>query len=280
MPEIKKWVRTFLRGTANIEKGMEINMSVLGNLVRKQGEAMIENLISPGDKLEMKSTVEVVLPDGTQGIRTYKSSVHDVRDDGLIEIMMPIEHTKLVLLPVDGEYDVCFFSRGSMYRANVRIVDREKINGNYVLVAEMISNLHKFQRREYYRYNCILEMMTKEMTTQEIDAYNKGLNNLITSTMLTKGVIVDISGGGIRFVSRNKYEKDSILFLKFGLPIGDKEKNFELVAKVICSDEIANRKDEYANRIKFIYIDNTTREEIIKFIFDEERKNRKNGKGR
>ena len=35
-------------------------MSVLGNLVRKQGEAMIENLISPGDKLEMKSTVEVV----------------------------------------------------------------------------------------------------------------------------------------------------------------------------------------------------------------------------
>ena len=68
--------------------------------------------------------------------------------------------------------------------------------------------------------------------------------------------------------------------MKFGLPIGDKEKNFELVAKVICSDEIANRKDEYANRIKFIYIDNTTREEIIKFIFDEERKNRKNGKGR
>lgn len=39
---------------------------------------MIEKFISPGDKVEMKSTVNVVLPDGTKGIKTYKSSVYDI----------------------------------------------------------------------------------------------------------------------------------------------------------------------------------------------------------
>ena len=46
----------------------------------------------------------------------------------------------------------------------------------------------------------------------------------------------------------------------------------------ILSKEIEKRQNEYENRVKFIYIDNTTREEIIKYIFDEDRKNRKNGK--
>ena len=47
---------------------------------------------------------------------------------------------------------------------------------------------------------------------------------------------------------------------------------------MILSKEIEKRQNEYENRVKFIYIDNTTREEIIKYIFDEDRKNRKNGK--
>ena len=72
---------------------------------------MIEKFISPGDKLELKSTVSVVLPDGTEGVKTYKTSVYDILDDGRLELVMPMEKTRLVLLPVDGEYDVCFFSQ-------------------------------------------------------------------------------------------------------------------------------------------------------------------------
>lgn len=240
---------------------------------------MIEKIISPGDKLEMKSTVSVVLPDGTEGIKTYKTSVYDVLDDGRIEIVMPTEQTKLVLLPVDGEYDVCFFSHGGMYRADVRIVDRQKVNGTFILVTELISNLHKFQRREYYRFNCIVEMTAREMSRQETEAFAKGLTYLVSEKDMDRGVIVDISGGGTRFVSKQKFTEDSLILMKFELSIMDRERPFLLAAKVIYSGEIENRKDEYENRVKFEFIDNTTREEIIKYIFDEERKNRKNGKG-
>lgn len=241
---------------------------------------MIEKFISPGDKLEMKSTVSVVLPDGTEGVKTYKSSVYDVLDDGRLEIVMPMEQNRLILLPVDGEYDVCFFSHGGMYRADVRIIDRQKVNGTYILVTEMISNLHKFQRREYYRFNCVVEMTAREMTEQEVDAFEKRITCLISEKDMLRGVIVDISGGGTRFVSRQKFHEGSLILMNFSLPIADLEKSFLLAAKVIFSKEIENRTQEYENRVKFEFIDNATREEIIKYIFDEERKNRKNGKGR
>lgn len=241
---------------------------------------MIEKFISPGDKLELKSTVSVVLPDGTEGVKTYRTSVYDVLEDGKLELVMPMERTKLVLLPVDGEYDVCFFSHGGMYRADVRIVDRQKINGIYILVVEMISNLHKFQRREYYRFNCVVDMTARELTGQELNAFAQGRTDLIPEKDMTKGVIVDISGGGTRFVSRQKFNEDSVILMRFDLPIMESERPFLLAAKVVYSGEIENRTNEYENRVKFEFIDTATREEIIKYIFDEERKNRKNGKGR
>lgn len=241
---------------------------------------MIEKFISPGDKLELKSTVSVVLPDGTEGVKTYKTSVYDILEDGLLALVMPMEHAKLVLLPIDGEYDVCFFTHGGMYRADVRIADRQKINGIYILVVELISNLHKFQRREYYRFNCVVDMTVRELTRAEADAFASGKLDRIPEKNMARGVIVDISGGGTRFVSRQQFNEYGIVLMRFELSIMGRERPFELAAKVIYSREIANRAGEYENRVKFEFIDTMTREEIIKYIFDEERKNRKNGKGR
>lgn len=240
---------------------------------------MIEKFISPGDKVEMKSTVNVVLPDGTKGIKTYKSSVYDILDEGRLEIVMPKDQTKLVLLPVDGEYDVCFYTHGGMYRADVRIIEIQKINGIYVLVTEMISNLHKYQRREYYRFNCIIEMMAREMTKKETDIYAEGLAELLPQSDMLRGVIVDISGGGARFVSRQLFRESSMILMRFELPILDMEKSFLLVGRVIYSSEIVNRANEFENRVKFELIDSVTREKIIRYIFNEERKNRKKSKG-
>ena len=234
---------------------------------------MIEKFISPGDKVEMKSTVNVVLPDGTKGIKTYKS--YDILDEGRLEIVMPKDQTKLVLLPVDGEYDVCFYTHGGMYRADAKIIEIQKINGIYVLVTEMISNLHKYQRREYYRFNCIIEMMAREMTKKETDIYAEGLAELLPQSDMIRGVIVDISGGGARFVSRQLFRESSMILMRFELPILDMEKSFLLVGRVIYSSEIVNRANEFENRVKFELIDSVTREKIIRYIFNEERKNRK-----
>ena len=239
---------------------------------------MIKKFISPGAKVELKSTVSVVLPDGTEGVKTYKTTVHNVLDDGRLEIVMPMENTKLILLPIGGEYDVCFYSYGRMYRATVMIVDRQKANGIYTITAELTSGLHKYQRREYYRFNCVVEMKARQLTERETEIFKRGYTLVVSDEGMVQGVIVDISGGGARFVARTLFEEGSYLMIDFSLCIMEVERPFLLAAKVICSNEIENRPGEYENRLKFEFISSAEREEIIKYIFDEERKNRKNGK--
>lgn len=240
---------------------------------------MVEKYILPGDKVELNSLVNVILPDDTRGKKVYKTSVYDVHGDGKIEFLMPIEQTKLILLPINGEYEVCFHSGGIMYKADVRVVERKKNNGKYTFVVEMISSLCKFQRREYYRLNCVFEVMVKEMVEGEEEQYTQGFFERCPKNLIKSGVIVDISGGGLRFISKYPYEKDKMLFLGFELSAADKVKRFEIPSTVIFCKELENRKNEYEVRVKYDYIDKFTREEIIKYIFDEERKIRKNGKG-
>ena len=167
-------------------------MSSLAKKIEQEA-SMIEKFISPGDKLEMKSAQDVVLPDGTEGTKLYKSTVYDVTDDGKILIVMPMEKAKMVLLPIEGEYEVCFFSHGGMYNANIRIVGREKINNTYVLVTEMITNLHRYQRREFYRFNCIVEMLTRELAKAEAEAFGKQLGYLISETEMQTAVLKQIA---------------------------------------------------------------------------------------
>jgi c-di-GMP-binding flagellar brake protein YcgR len=240
---------------------------------------MIEKFVSPGDKLEMRSLVESVLPDGSMGAKEYKSKVHDIKNDGHIEVVMPFDHTRIVLLPIGCEYDVRFFSKGGIYRTTLKIIDRKKNDGLYILVTELTSNIHKFQRREYYRFNCIVDVKARELSDEEYDLITQGQSQKIQDAPMKKGVIVDISGGGARFLTTEIFEEEKHVLLKFNLPIMDYARPFTLTARMLYSKKIENRPGYYENRIKYEHIDNTTREEIIRYIFDEERKNRNTNKG-
>lgn len=241
-------------------------------------EQMIDKIISPGDKIELKSIKNVLLPDGTEGTKLYRTSITDVRENGMLEIAMPMEKTKLILLPVDGEYEVCFFTLSGMYRANIRIIDRQKVDNQYLLLAQLITSITKFQRREFYRFPCVIEGKVKYISESQAHAIMQNLSYLVSMADSLRCVIVDISGGGLRFISKNQFNVDSLLQLQFRLKDRENSQDYLLVGKVVASAEIPNRDNEYENRVKFIEIDNISQEEIIRYIFEEERKNRKNKK--
>lgn len=254
-----------------------VSMNVL---LRKtyQEVKMLERLITPGDKVEMVAKELVILPDGTEGTSRYMTVVTDVSQDNLIEIAMPMEKTRMVLLPVDGEYSVCFFTDAGMYTGVAKIVGREKRENTFVLIAEMITELTKSQRREFYRFNCVVETLMKAISESEAAAIGKKLGRIISDNAFTNGIIVDISGGGLRLVTKEQHEVGDTLCLKFHLPIEHEEKEFLLASKVVHSERVKNQKQEYELRVKFLYLENIMREEIIRYIFNEERKNRKNNK--
>lgn len=244
---------------------------------------MLSKFISIGDKIELQAVGnnagKEMQRDGQK--RIFYSRVQGFVSEDTLEITMPMEQTKLILLPVDSEFDLKFYSASGPYQCFVRIIDRYKSNNIYLLVVEMISNLRKYQRREFYRFSCALEMCARTLQEEEIQALEKSSDNYILTPglPLRQSVIVDISGGGLRFISTQKYEEGSLIYISYHLMKGDKKKKYEVVGKVLSARELENRPGTWEHRVQYYDMDQKTREEIIKYIFEEERKSRRKGNG-
>ena len=93
---------------------------------------MLSKLIKIGTKLELESIRYA--KDKEQENKIYKSEVYDIISEERLEVTMPMESTKLILLPVDGEYDMTFYAlNGTVYQCLGRVIDRYKSNNVYIL---------------------------------------------------------------------------------------------------------------------------------------------------
>ena len=240
--------------------------------------SMISNFIEPGNKIE----IQMVEPKqekekGQEAPKTYVSQIQDILSENQLEIVMPMEQSKLILLPMDRDYNLVVYTGNGLFQCFAKVIDRYKSNNIYILVVEMTSNLRKYQRREYYRFSCVLEMNSRNLEEEEVRAIEERdpYSNLIPGLPLKRSVIVDISGGGLRFLSTHPYEPGSLIYISYNLLVGGKMKEYELVGKVLSSNKMENRKGSYEHRVQYVDIDVDVREEIIKYIFEEERKHRK-----
>ena len=64
------------------------------------------------------------------------------------------------------------------------------------------------------------------------------------------------------------------MYCSYHLMNGGEHKKYEVICKVISAMELENRQGTYEHRVRFYDIDPMAREEIIKYIFEEERKSR------
>ncbi len=237
---------------------------------------MLTDYIAPGIRVELKATGKVWMDEDTRTRHIYMSKVMDVTSDDRIEVLMPFEKGKLVLLPVDGEYSLCFYSTKGLYQCYSRIVDRYRSDNMYVLVLDLTSELQRLQRREYYRFSCALELKSRTCTKGELEAFEKNRKFLVDKTKpLQRSVIVDISGGGLRFVANFQYEEGSIVYCSYRLPRGANDREYEMICSILKVQELESRPGLFEHRIQYVYIDEPSREDIIHFIFEEERKIRK-----
>ncbi len=237
---------------------------------------MLSKFITEGNKVELRSLGQLKGTRSEEKAKVYNSMVHNILSEDTMEISMPMEKTKLILLPVDSEFDMVLYGKGSLYQCSARIIDRYKSNNVYLLVVELTSNLRKYQRREYYRFSCALEMCARTLEEEEVQAIEKRVPYELTPGLpLKTSVIVDISGGGLRFMSSQRYESGSLIYCSYHLYKEAERKKYEVIGKVLDSRELENRAGTFEHRVQYYDIDANTREEIIKYIFDEERKHRR-----
>lgn len=241
---------------------------------------MFSKFVAVGDKIELQAVAhggEDAQYNSTSKI--YHSSVLEIQSEDVIEIAMPMEKGKLVLVPVDGEFELVFYSASGLFQCLARVIDRYKSNNMYLLLMELTSNLRKYQRREFYRLRCALEMRARHLQQKEMETLeNKIPFALLKDLPMKESIIVDISGGGIRFLSSQRYEPGSLIYCSYHLMNGGMHKKYDVVSKVISSIELDNRPGAFEHRAQFYDMDPMVREEIIKYIFEEERKSRQKNK--
>lgn len=241
---------------------------------------MIEDILSLGDKIEMKEILHTLKEEKHENIPVYTSQILEFDDEyeGVLNIAMPILEGRLIPLEVGRKFELFFYAKKGMYSCNAEIVNRYKSRNVYVLVVNLLTDLKKYQRRQYFRLGTNINVQYK-IFTQEDEKYFRLMGEAsdeMINRPFSKGLSVDISGGGIKFISGDNLQKGTKLLLKIGLPLDDETtKDCEVVARVVFTGAVKGRKDEFENRVEFAQIKEEDREQLIKFIFKEERNQRK-----
>ena len=236
---------------------------------------MVSKVLSVGDKVEL-TKVQAAQSDASIRKKVYVSQIYEVVDETRVKVGMPIENGHIVALSPNTRLDVCFYTGKGLYHGRVVVVERMRERNMYVMVVELQCELKKFQRRQYYRLNCTMDLQHRLMGEEEQELFiNQGIAPDSDNIKgFTGGVALDFSGGGVRFISQEKYAKEDLLVVRLKISYEDEYKIYTVVGRVISSAPARNGRGNIENRIEFVDLNSKVREEIIRYIFREERKQR------
>lgn len=251
---------------------------------------MANEVIQIGNKIEMRAISKRTMAEATPDAIVYVSQFLQWADINVATIAIPTYKGLLVPLRVDDVYELQFITRNGLYRCRGKIIKRSKLSGN-IATAEVkfISAMEKFQRRQFYRMNCIIPMNYSVLTEGQRELYKEKKRCLTLEQKLAiekklenqemvfqKATVLDISGGGMRFNSSAQQNPEDICLLQPALPEIVRKKIPFLFGRIISSRRIPNKEPiTYDNRVEFVEITPAEQEQIITYIFKEERDKRK-----
>ena len=200
----------------------------------------------------------------------YTSKILRIGGDEELVIYVPVNNGHKLQMIDDKEYCIVFYLKEGLYKAKVILSDVYTEEGIEVYELELVSEIERYQRREYYRidYYCDIEYRILEIADDD------GKMTRYQGEW-TKAKLSNISGGGMKFTSEEGIDTAKRVFLKFALGEGLSRNLYNCLANVVCisKKDIGKKVCEY--RVSFSDIEESARENIVKFVFEEERKNRR-----
>lgn len=237
----------------------------------------ISDFARPGDKIDITYLHQ-------NNGKVYKSSVFDFIEENVLEIGMPTEGGKMVLFQVGFECSMFFYTQKGIYTCEGKVLDRYKKDGFYMMSVKIISIPKKYQRRDFYRVETSIDFsyykITKEVAELESteDLFEEITNpNYIPEKKLAR--TLDISGGGVRFLTDEDLEVGSFILTVLRLMNEKVDQTFYLVAEIIACGRKERVPEKKVARAKFHFKDMKDRDLIVRFVFEEDRMLRKKENG-
>ncbi|WP_130807014.1 flagellar brake protein [Senegalia massiliensis] len=185
----------------------------------------------------------------------YVSQVINVINENIYIILGPIKFGSIIKIPNGKEIKIMYSLKNKGRIWFNGIVEKSSTNNIYKLLIRKTSDVNKVQQRQYFRLKKIIEVdITNEV--------NKPI----------KGFAEDISGEGMKIVTKEDLKLNDKL--NIGININDKSLS---ITSNIVRKVFDNRTGNYYYGISFEEIHKGCKEDIIKFIFEEQRILRKKG---
>lgn len=200
--------------------------------------------------------VELIALEGEYEGR-YRTRIEEV-GERLLLVGAPFDHGELVPLREGTKVKLTFWDEAAAYSFEGKIMQRIAVPVP-MFVLELPDTIAKVQRRNFVRVSASFPV-TFRMVTRE------GLSDLHKATM------VDLSGGGMRFTTKERVENRSLLYAQISLPNGD----LQTPVRVIRVERIEETK-LYSVSTEFHEISERERDRIIRCVFDIQRAMRKKG---
>lgn len=245
-----------------------------------------ENL-ETGNKIELVPSAQAQ----SETKKIYLSKIQDIMEDGKLEILMPMEKGKLILLSVGNRYLVSFYTKAGIFQGEYIIEKRYRDQSRVLLLLKPNSRLAKKQRREYYRLECHQEVSFRVITgsetvlreriknesfrdLEEKENYVNYILDIEHEAEWIPAIMLDISGGGIHIKTKKQESLEKHLMFRVSLYIQGEIRQLDLECYVVSVSDVANETGMLELRCQFINIIHQKQEMIVKYIFDQQRKQR------
>lgn len=249
---------------------------------------MLQDIVSIGDKIDIR---QIEKPNRHSNYSVVLvSQVYDFIENDAISIAMPILNGRLIGLLAGEQYQLCFYTNKGLYQCKSVMVSSYRENNAVAAIMKIVSDVEKFQRRQYYRLECLHEteyrLITREEELLEERMQNNRFNNPNDKADTRKRLnqldnewniasVTNLSGGGCRFTSNLFHNTGDKIRFRLDIIISDTLKKLIFNAVIISSDRLENRPGKYEYRAEFRDVLKKDREELIKYIFEQERRKRK-----
>ena len=204
-------------------------------------------------KFIINSKLEVSWNDGY-----YKSNIEDVNKQ-LISISIPIKEGQYIPLRIGEMIEVIYYFENDIYKFYTKVVNR-KIDGIPVIEIEYPDKVFKIQRRKFVRVPIVCNVVYSKIGAKQ---ENGNIVKLSPDKVKDfKGIMVDLSGGGMRIKLKEKLNLGDIISVD--MPLGEDTLKVKGEIVRVEYDEINKL---HVCGMDFKDLEERAREKLIRYIF-------------
>ena len=236
----------------------------------------MEKIISIGDKVDLRLISQGRVRE--DDVPVYPSRVLDLKENNVLQLAMPFVEGRVVPLAVNDRYEICVYAKNGLYTCNGVVVERYKTDNMFFFDAAVFTTLSKVQRREYYRYayrpNIDFRVVSRAVA---MEGQEESLAEQ-EAAQWYNGIIMDLSGGGVRMISALEPAEDMYMEMRFAIKTVDGNETITVFGHPIRCLAVEGNPRLRDYRIQFVEVDQALQEKIIHFIFEEERRSLSRGR--